>query len=169
MKNLVTIRKAHKSDAVQLIEHTKKVLSENAHFLSSTLEEFSTTVEEEEEWINAHDSNGLVLVAEVNSEIVGMLNFRRSTRKKFCHQGMFGMSVQEQFSDNGIGSSLLTELLDWAKENEVEKVSLEVFSNNPRAFHLYSKFGFTVEGRRVRQGKLGPNEYVDDILMGKFL
>jgi RimJ/RimL family protein N-acetyltransferase len=80
------------------------------------------------------------------------------------------MSIQEQFTNIGIGSSLIKKLLEWAKKDSgIEKISLEVFSNNKRAIHLYTKLGFAEEGRRKKQVKLGPNEYIDDILMSKFI
>ncbi len=80
------------------------------------------------------------------------------------------MSIQEPYTDQGIGSSLLQHLLEWAKKDErVEKVSLEVFSNNKRALHLYEKFGFIEEGRRKKNAKLRPGYYVDDIYMSQFV
>lgn len=170
MDQNVIIRKAIESDAEQIINHTKMVLEENSNFFATSLEEFQTTVDEEKDWIKFQDEQGLLLVAEVNKTIIGILSFRLSPRKKFCHQGLFGMSIQESFTNRGIGSSLITRLLEWAKEdNRVEKISLEVFFNNERAIHLYTKLGFTEEGRRVKQAKIGPNEYVDDIWMSKFI
>lgn len=170
MSNNFTIRRAIEDDADQIIMHTKIVLTENPHVMGTTFEEFNTTTEEEKDWINSHNKQGLLLVAEVDGNIIGILSFRISPRKKFSHQGLFGMSIQEKFTNKGIGRSLIKELLEWAKDdNRVEKISLEVFSNNERAIHLYKKFGFTEEGRRKKQAKLGSNEYVDDILMCKFI
>lgn len=170
MSQNYSIRRAIESDAEQIILHTKKVLEENPDFMGTSLEEFNPTIEEEKAWIHSHDKQGLLLVAEVNKTIIGILNFRLSSTKKFSHQGLFGMSIQESFTNQGIGGSLIKELLQWAKkDNRVEKISLEVFSNNNRAIHLYTKLGFTEEGRRIKQAKISPNEYVDDILMSMFL
>ncbi|MCQ6268701.1 GNAT family N-acetyltransferase [Fictibacillus sp. WQ 8-8] len=170
MINQYTIRKATEADAEQILIHIQKVLEAYPDFLASSPEEFNTTLEEEKEWIASHEKHGLLLVAEVEQKIIGLLNFRLSTRKKFCHQGMFGMSIQEPYTDQGIGSSLLQHLLEWAKKDErVEKVSLEVFSNNKRALHLYEKFGFIEEGRRKKNAKLRPGYYVDDIYMSQFV
>lgn len=170
MEDTLIIRTAIESDAEQIIIHTKKVLEENPNVIGTTLEEFDITIDEEKDWIEFHNNQGLLLVAEVNKTIIGILSFRLSPRKRFRHQGMFGMSIQEQFTNKGIGRALIKKLLKWAKEDtRVEKISLEVFSNNKRAIHLYTKLGFTEEGRRKRQVKLGPNEYIDDILMSKFV
>lgn len=170
MTHSLIIRKAHEDDAEQIILHTKKVLKESSLFLGSSLEEFHPTIAEEKAWINSHNQHGLLLVAEDNGSIIGILNFRLSTSKKFSHKGFFGMSIQEAYTNQGIGASLIKSLIEWAKDdNRVEKISLEVFSNNERAIHLYSKLGFKEEGRLVKNAKLGPNEYVDDIIMSMFV
>jgi RimJ/RimL family protein N-acetyltransferase len=164
------IRKAVQEDAESLLLHFKKVLTENPNFFATTIEEFNITVAEEVEFIHNLEKNGLLLVAEVTGKIIGMLNFQLSPRKRFSHQGMFGMSIQEAYTNMGIGRSLINQLLDWAKNDpRVEKVSLEVFSNNERAIHVYRKLGFVEEGRRVKAAKLGPNEYVDDLVMSVFV
>jgi RimJ/RimL family protein N-acetyltransferase len=166
----IIIRKADVSDAEQIIAHTKKVLMESSHFLGTSVEEFQPTLEEEKDWIQHHQQHGLLLVAEVEKTIIGMLNFRLSTSKKFCHQGMFGMSIQEAYTNQKIGRELLQQLIDWARQDpRVEKISLEVFSNNERAIHLYTQLGFIVEGRRVKNAKIAPGIYVDDIMMSMFV
>jgi RimJ/RimL family protein N-acetyltransferase len=166
MEHNLIIRKAQESDAEQLILHTQKVLEESSHFLGTSIEEFHPTIEEQKTWILSHNQHGLLLVVEDNGSIVGILNFRLSTSKKFSHKGFFGMSIQDSYTNKGIGSALIKSLIEWAKEDtRVEKISLEVFSNNERAIHLYSKLGFKEEGRLVKNAKLGPNQYVDDIIM----
>ena len=79
--------------------------------------------------------------------------------KGIFHQGLFGKSIQETFANKGIGTCLIKKLLEWARKQEhIEKISLEVFSNNERAIHLYTKLGFKKEGRRHTHVKFGPNE-----------
>jgi len=59
--------------------------------------------------------------------------------------------------------------IEWAEASSVEKVCLSVFATNARAIALYQKFGFVEEGRRPNEVKLGPGEYVDDVLMYRFV
>ena len=42
----------------------------------------------------------------------------------------------------GVGKSLISYLLDFAKENEVSKLFLEVRESNEPAINLYKRFGF---------------------------
>ncbi|MCU9614799.1 GNAT family N-acetyltransferase [Caldibacillus lycopersici] len=168
-KSSIIIREATIVDAEQILTHTRTVLEENPQFMATTLEEFTTNAAEERRWIAMHQHTGLLLVAELDQQVIGILSFQRSSRIRYKHQGIFGISIQEKYTNGGVGSSLLTKLFQWAAENpSLEKISLEVFSNNNRAIHLYKKFGFIEEGRKIKHAKLGPNQYVDVITMGKF-
>ncbi|MFB1082613.1 N-acetyltransferase family protein [Jeotgalibacillus sp. JSM ZJ347] len=164
------IRRATEEDAEGLIDHVKQILTENADKMGTSPSEFSVTVEEEKGWIRSHEERGVVLVAVMDDQIIGMLNFRLSSMKKFSHQGMFGMSVQEAYANQGIGRKLLEALFEWAKQDgRVEKISLEVFADNERAIHLYKDVGFEEEGRKRKHVKFGPDHYVDELIMGKFI
>ena len=50
----------------------------------------------------------------------------------------------------------------------MEKLELQVYASNVAARRLYERFGFVVEGTRVRARKLD-GKYDDVILMGLFL
>ncbi|RFB18293.1 GNAT family N-acetyltransferase [Bacillus sp. HNG] len=166
----INIRPVRKEDAPQLIEHTKIVLTEST-FMLTTPEEFTLTVEEEEKWIEDHTKPGnLIVVAEIEGKIIGNLNFQTSKKKRLSHLGYFGISIQEAYCNHGIGSKLMEYLLGWAqKEPGLEKVCLEVFSHNKRAIHLYKKFGFKEEGRKVKYVKFSDTHYEDEIIMYKFV
>ncbi len=80
------------------------------------------------------------------------------------------MSVGREHRGQGIGTALLETLLEWARESPIiEKVGLSVLSKNRRAIGLYEKLGFVAEGRRSREVKLAPGEYLDDISMCRFV
>ena len=50
------------------------------------------------------------------------------------------------------------------KTFNLNKISLEVLSDNKKAIHLYKKLGFTIEGIK-RQEVLKKHGYVDSIVM----
>ena len=80
------------------------------------------------------------------------------------------MMIAKKNRSMGIGKVLLKELLGWAEKTPfIEKVSLGVFSTNHRAISLYKSMGFVEEGRKIKEFKLSDKEYVDDILMSKFV
>lgn len=167
----IVIRSAKAEDAQSVLILSRSVLEEEIYQMTSA-SEFKMTKEDEEKWIasNEIDPNKLILVAEVDSMIVGILDFSNGRRKRISHTGEFGMSVQKRVREQGIGRMLLTALLDWAERNEtIEKIGLNVHANNDRAIALYKKMGFAVEGVRKRDLKYGENQYVDTIVMGLFV
>ena len=64
----------------------------------------------------------------------------------------------------GIGRSLLEQAVEWARENEIEKLELHVFPHNQPAIKLYEQFGFDREGLRRGHFRRG-GRLVDAVLM----
>jgi len=150
-KELV-IRKAVREDACNIIDYTKTVFGETT-YLTRTPEEFLVSVEEEEQLIEETNkkNNCIFLVAEVDNEIVGTLTFSASSSQRTRHIGEFGMSVKKAYWGLGVGSNLLSYLIEWAKEtNIIRKINLKVREDNIRAIALYEKFGFKKEGTITR-------------------
>lgn len=167
----IVIRSAVKQDAEPILDLSKGVIGEEIYQLTSG-PEFKMTVEAEEKWIESHlaNPNHIILVAEMNSRIVGLLDFSNGHRQRIAHTGEFGMSVEKNVRDQGIGSLLLQGLLEWATQNKtIEKIGLSVHSNNERAIALYKKMGFEIEGTRKRDLKYGEDQYVDTVVMGRFV
>ena len=149
----------------------RSVAQETAFFIIQP-DEFPSTEEQERHWIQEHldDPGKLALVAEVAGEIIASLSFENSLFKRTSHTGTFGVSVHRDWRGKGIGTALLETLLEWAEANPlVKKVGLSVFSSNANAIRLYRRLGFVEEGRRAKAIKLGPERYVDEVLMGRFV
>ncbi len=167
----VTIRSAQPRDASRLLAYIQSVAQETGFFVIQH-DEFSSTEELECQWIQEHlDHSGkLALVAEVGGEIIGTLSFENGPFQRTSHAGTFGVSIRRDWRGKGIGTAMLGALLEWAGGNPlIEKVGLAVFSTNTRAIELYRRLGFVEEGRRARAIKLDPGEYVDEILMARFV
>lgn len=164
------IREARIEDAEALLKHAVKVYGEGRNLLTAP-EEFNVTLEQEVQWLKDNMEKGhLTLVAEQESTIVGMLNATKGTRKRVKHICMFGISIQDDYCNNGLGSKMIQRLLEWAKEDkDIEKVCLEVFAHNERAIHVYEKLGFRVEGRKERHVKFEDGTYSDELIMGQFV
>ncbi|WP_308113795.1 ribosomal protein S18-alanine N-acetyltransferase [Arthrobacter sp. ISL-30] len=65
------------------------------------------------------------------------------------------IAVVPEFEGKGIGSALLTELIEEARRRKAADVLLEVRRDNPRAQELYTRFGFEqihVRPRYYRDG-----------------
>lgn len=132
---------------------------------AGTLQVPYMSVAERREW-HAPSETQRVLVAEFDGKVVGDagLTLYRLRRK---HAGSIGMAVDESYQSRGVGSALMTALLDLADNwYNLRRVELTVYCDNPHAIYLYQKFGFTIEGTHTafafREG-----EYVDAHTMAR--
>ena len=109
----IVIRSAVKQDAAAILDLSKGVIGEEVYQLTSG-SEFKMTIEAEEKWIEGHltNPNHIILVAEMNSKIVGLLDFSNGHRQRISHTGEFGMSVEKAVRDQGVGSLLLKVLIE---------------------------------------------------------
>jgi RimJ/RimL family protein N-acetyltransferase len=161
------IRRPTEHDASDIISYSKLLFASTDQVLT-TQDEYTITVENEKIWINNFNGNedSLVLIAELDQQITGLLFFMPNTKKKNSHTGEFGVSVHPGFQRQGIGRLLIEALLAWAKENpRIEKVYLNVFATNKHAINLYQRLGFAEEGRHVKAVKQSGGEYVDVLQM----
>jgi RimJ/RimL family protein N-acetyltransferase len=121
------------------------------------------------------DKECLTIVAEVKErgkwKAVGNLALTRyGDAEKAKHVRVLSMLLVKGYRGRGIGTRMMAYALEWAKAKKgVEKVYLGVFSNNDRAFRLYERFGFKVEGVRKKHyyifGK--PEDEIDMALFVK--
>ncbi|GAB6988280.1 GNAT family N-acetyltransferase [Paenibacillus pini] len=167
------IRSASPNDAQQILKYSQELfLSDSEPYLLTTTEEFNVTLEQECSWIESMEKKpgSIILMAEVQGEVVGLLDFNNGHKRRMVHTGEFGMSVRYDHRGRGIGKVLLRSLIDWATENPlIEKVNLDVFATNDRAISLYQSMGFIQESFRKNHIKLGDGEYIDLIGMGLIL
>jgi RimJ/RimL family protein N-acetyltransferase len=167
----VTIRSATPEDAAQILNHVRCVL-EDSDGVVLMPDEFTVTEEQEQEWIRDHldDPGKVAIIAEVAGEIVGLIHLNSVPRRRLAHRATLYISIAKRWRGRGVGRVLLQTLIEWAEAHPViEKLSLAVLANNDPAIGLYRKCGFVEEGRRVREVKLGPDQYCDDLLMYRFV
>ena len=165
------IRPASVSDASGILALSRAVIAEEIYQLTSSAE-FNLTLDDEIKWIESilSKKNSIILVAEKNSEVIGILDFHSGRRVRVAHTGEFGMSVKKAYRGEGVGFALLDTLISWVKAiPEIERISLQVHSNNNAARKLYENLGFEIEGVKNRDIKFSTSEYVDSILMAKFV
>jgi RimJ/RimL family protein N-acetyltransferase len=165
------VRQARLEDADQLVDMMNAIVQEDIYTLVGPGERV-LTAERERERIAEHavQPGYLYLVADVAGQIVGRLDFSNGQWRKIEHAGMLALYIRQGWRERGVGTLLLQRLLGWAAEHPlIEKVTLAVFSNNPRAIAVYQKCGFAEEGRCARDMKLASGEYIDSVLMYRFV
>lgn len=166
------IRTGKLEDAEEILDIENSVISEGEYFITILEELEKTPLQKQREWIQVKlkNENETLIVAELNGVVVGWIVFNSHNKKRLSHTGSITMLVNKSYRGKGIGKMLLKAMLEWAEKNPfIEKVSLGVFSTNHRAISLYKKMGFVEEGRKIKEYKLSDHEYMDDILMCKFV
>jgi RimJ/RimL family protein N-acetyltransferase len=168
----VIIREAQPSDASQIIQYIQRLSKEPVSNIVISPGEFNPSVEEEAKIISefASSENSILLVAEMDGKIIGTLNCRgRSDRKAIHHSVAIGMSVDQDWRGQGIGTLLMTNFIDWARETGfIKRIELMVFERNEIAIHLYQKFGFEIEGKH-RKAIFRDGMYLDNLTMALLL
>jgi RimJ/RimL family protein N-acetyltransferase len=112
--------------------------------------------------------NGPVYYAINNNRVVGWCDIFPENNPRQSHRGGLGMGLIPEFRGKGIGSQLLSAVLDHAKKFGLEKVELHVYTSNVAAIALYKKFGFEEEGLMKKYRKVD-GQYFDCLAMAKFL
>jgi len=161
------IRVPTENDAQNIIDFAK-ILFDSTDQVLTTLEEYTISLEDEKKWINnsLENNNTIILIAELNGQVIGLLDFSCKLKRKNAHTGEFGVSVLPHFQGIGIGRLLIENLINWAWENQqIEKIFLNVFDTNKKAIKLYKELGFEEEGRHKKAIKQLTGEYVDIIQM----
>jgi RimJ/RimL family protein N-acetyltransferase len=80
-----------------------------------------------------------------------------------------GMAILDGYRGQGIGTCLMERAAAWAVDAGAHKLALEVWPHNERAIALYTKLGFTEEGRLRRHYRRRNGELWDAVIMGRHL
>ena len=151
----IIIERVTAADAAAILEYLKQVGSETDN-LTFGAEGLPFSQEEEAAYITQMEQScdSIMLVAKDNGKIIGDASLHRLPRR-MSHRGDLGVSVLKEYWGKGIGSQLLTSILEFAKENSFEIIDLQVRSDNLRAIRLYEKHGFEKIGTHSAFFKIG--------------
>ena len=160
----IRIEKAAPSDAAMLLEYLKQVGGETDN-LTFGPEGMPFSVEAEAEFISSMENSidNIMLLAKSGDKIVGCSSLNRLSRR-MKHRGDFAISVAEDYWNKGIGSQLLNNIIEFARENDFEIIDLQVRGDNESAIHLYEKHGFKKIGEHPAFFKIGDEKISFDIM-----
>ena len=160
----ITVNRANCEDAAEILQYMKQIGTETDN-LSFGEEGLPFTVESEAAYISQIENSvdEIMLVAKDNDKIVGTASLTRLPRR-MKHRGDFSVSVLKEYSNKGIGSRLLREIIKFAKNNSFKVIDLQVRSDNLPAIHLYKKFGFEKIGAHPYFFKIGNEEIPFDYM-----
>ena len=171
MEYELLIREAESGDAAELVTFLNRVSLET-DFTSLDREGILLTDTEMELFLDkqAHSENQITLLALLNDEIAGLVNVTADQRKRVRHIGDLFIVIGKKYWNNGLGSLLLEEVVEWAQASGIlRRLQLTVQTRNQAAVHLYQKNGFVIEGRQERGAYIGEGEFIDVYLMGRLI
>ncbi len=113
--------------------------------------------------------NLIAMVALYNDKIVGhtqIYKFPHSRRKGTSDLVIY---LHQDFHNVGLGTAMLTKLIELAKKEGLHRIGLHVTADNKPAIHLYKKLGFKIEGV-MKDSYFGEDgRYHDEFVMGLIL
>lgn len=128
------------------IEISKMSLEDFELIKSTLITEFddfwnSETLENE-----LKSKNSYYIVAKKNNDIVGFAGIK----VVLDEADIMNIVTKKDMRNLGIGSALFKALIDYSKNNGINKLTLEVNENNLSAIHLYEKYGFEKIAERAK-------------------
>ena len=162
-----TLRSAIEDDAENFIGYLKQIYGET-EYMTRYDDELAISVDDEKKIISTIVDNpkDLMLSAFLGDRLIANANISGiSPFDKLRHRAGLGISVIKEFWNIGIGSVLLSEIIDEATAVGYAQIELEVVAENERAIALYKKYGFEVYGTRERSFKFRDGSYHAEHLM----
>jgi phosphinothricin acetyltransferase len=110
--------------------------------------------EQQTAWFNEHDSKYKILVAEVDTEIIGWASLSRwSDRCAYADTAECSVYVQEDKRNRGTGRKLLDALVDEARESGLHTLIARIAEGNGASIHLCELAGFRHIGTMKEVGR----------------
>ncbi|MCQ2534660.1 MAG: GNAT family N-acetyltransferase [Clostridia bacterium] len=165
----IVVREAVVDDAEDMITYLNIVGGESDNLMHGS-DGFKAPVEAVRRRIQAsHESNNSVILIALDGEkIIGRAELAGNTGPRLCHNATFSIAIRKDYWNKKIGTRLMTEIIENAREMNLLNIELEVVADNKAAIALYHKMGFSDVGV-FRKYWFANNAYHDAIVMQKCL
>ena len=144
------------------------LVHEQTDYLLTYPDENTMTAEQEARFLQKKtDSETEVeILAEVDGIVAGLAGIETIGGKdKIRHRAEFGISIDRQFWNLGIGTALMNACIECAKAAGYEQIELTVVAENENAIKMYRKAGFEEFGRNPRGFKSRLTGYQELVYM----
>lgn len=144
------------------------LVHEQTDYLLTYPDENTMTAEQEARFLQKKtDSETEVeILAEVDGIVAGLAGIETVGGKdKIRHRAEFGISIDRQFWNLGIGTALMNACIECAKAAGYEQIELTVVAENENAIKMYRKAGFEEFGRNPRGFKSRLTGYQELVYM----
>ncbi|MFZ0014253.1 MAG: GNAT family N-acetyltransferase [Acidimicrobiia bacterium] len=142
----IRIRSASDSDRDQILALAPRLTEGVAEWRDPAAVNHAVTGWVQDSLDGSHQDNQTVLVADIDGSIGGFVSV--GTRKHWSGalDGYIGeLVVSHEAEGAGIGSALIQAAVEWSRDQELERVSVDTGAANSRARYLYKRLGFDEE------------------------
>ncbi len=120
------------------------------------------------DWVKSYiDKPHVHFIAEHKEQLIGWCDIIPLPRQNQSHMANLGMGIVAGYRGQGLGQQLISRALARADAIAIQRIQLEVFSDNVAAIRLYQKHGFQQEGVK-RKACFMRQRYLDIIAMARF-
>ena len=128
---------------VESLRECIDIVSRETNFLASPVA--ASEQELARDLVASAQRNSIHVVAKDAQRVVAWAQIERGKGLSVEHRGDLGMGVLPQYRGRGLGKRLLTDCIAAANSRGIDRIELEVRSDNRRALSLYCSLGFAVE------------------------
>ena len=143
MNNAYIIREAVPDDAEKMILYLNQVGGESDNLLHGE-NEFTVPIEgvKRKLAMSKDSENSVVLIALDGEQIIARAELEGYYAARIRHRAKFSISVKKDYWNQGIGTEMISRIVEHAKKMKLKVIELEVIYDNARGINLYHKMGF---------------------------
>ncbi len=140
---MISIRPAEKKDVPAIASiYNEAIINSTATFDTE-----EKSVEDRERWLDAHDEQHPVIVAETGGQVVGWASVSRwSDRSAYNSTAETSLYVHPAFRKQGIGKQLMEVLVLEAKKAGLHSLIARITHGNEQSIYLHERMGFVPAG-----------------------
>ncbi|MCX7785870.1 MAG: GNAT family N-acetyltransferase [candidate division WOR-3 bacterium] len=156
MNQSVNIREATEKDVKQICKIARQVLNIVTQHRPEFLGRLVELQKIDRFYLNAlKEKNSAVLVAEKQNKIIGYayITIERKPDDLIAipYLSINELVVDEKYRGQGIGTSLMKRIFQWAKRKKLKVLQLAVWEFNQKTIKFYQKFGFKTIMRKMEK------------------
>lgn len=151
------IREISSEDYDAFLQMLKKLDEENSFLMFEPGEKNQVEIE---------DRNRQIFVAEADGKLVGHVTITRGSYQHNRHTARLENGVLKKYQNQGIGTQLLEQAIQWAKDHDIKRLELSIMIHNLKAIYLCKKMGFQIEGMR-KKSMFVNEKHIDEYYMAR--
>ena len=157
------VRPATPDDAEMTLAYLAQIAGESDN-LSFGAEGLDMNVEQERGYIEGITGRSLLLLGFIGDELAAMGALKCMRRERARHRASLSVTVRKKYWHRGIGTQMVSRLIEHARQGGISVIELEVRSDNVSAISLCQKMGFERIGVYPKFFRINGRDYDADLM-----